>query len=587
MCCFSITMKWLQLPAFLFDPVIRVWNLRLAILLSVIYLYLVLPVVYEGGLEGFVFNRPSLLVSAPCIILIHHVLILFPCPLNGTAVMDLCIFGPELFFEIHQLYVFAHLLSRDSGSWRLILWMSISGMMLLLSVGAAMARVGTIVKDKHSFIRQRFVFLGGCRKTRPHYTLVRIFLGRAIARPLVRGESTAIAIARAIIVAVIALGVPTMAVYWILIAPTTAQIYTKFLGSQAVNDARLPLGPLSIFVLLPNSVIEPYPSLPSMLVNVTDNGERFFLCTTTNYTGELENEFVYVECPSPDLLPLVDIFKITILARIPKGNSVARSVQPIYVVVTCGTALRDLLTSHWIYSTGVLMFPDSHLVAGYTWIRRDQISPPYWGIPSPPSTLFTIDVNSIQPDTSVTDPELASLTLYQEETGFTRILADTVDATALTGISTFGGFWTFLDGAFAVFFGANVLYFMFGRRPMTALGIAHIFQRGALIRQWNQDFPAIRTEGGLPGSANAGIVAFIRDRLVDLDTDPRNETDIEAQNLEIEAKEQLTETFQHSSCVEDDVIVRPRSARGEIGYMLDELPLLDIDLGLRDNQNLR
>ncbi|KAJ7323195.1 hypothetical protein DFH08DRAFT_817774 [Mycena albidolilacea] len=59
------------------------------------------------------------------------------------------------------------------------------------------------------------------------------------------------------------------------------------------------------------------------------------------------------------------------------------------------------------------------------------------------------------------------------------------------------------------------------RRPLSALGVVHIFQRRALVRRWHEGFPTIHTEGGLPGSENAGIVAFIRERLVDLGEDPR------------------------------------------------------------------
>jgi hypothetical protein len=43
-----------------------------------------------------------------------------------------------------------------------------------------------------------------------------------------------------------------------------------------------------------------------------------------------------------------------------------------------------------------------------------------------------------------------------------KYLQDTTDASFLSGIATFGGFWTFLNGAFALLFGANVVYFMFG-----------------------------------------------------------------------------------------------------------------------------
>jgi hypothetical protein len=63
----------------------------------------------------------------------------------------------------------------------------------------------------------------------------------------------------------------------------------------------------------------------------------------------------------------------------------------------------------------------------------------------------------------------------------------------------------------------------------------HLLQRRALVRRWHEDFPAIYTEGGLPGSENAGIVAFVRERLVDLSEDPRESgqhpNDIEAQEL--------------------------------------------------------
>jgi hypothetical protein len=72
-----------------------------------------------------------------------------------------------------------------------------------------------------------------------------------------------------------------------------------------------------------------------------------------------------------------------------------------------------------------------------------------------------------------------------------------------------------------------------GRRPLSALGVAHVFQRRTLVRQWQDDFPAIHTEGGQPGSDSAGIVAFIRERLVDLGEDPRSsegKEDLEAQD---------------------------------------------------------
>jgi hypothetical protein len=44
----------------------------------------------------------------------------------------------------------------------------------------------------------------------------------------------------------------------------------------------------------------------------------------------------------------------------------------------------------------------------------------------------------------------------------TNVVQDYTDASILNGIATFGGFWTFMDSAFAILFGANILYFLCG-----------------------------------------------------------------------------------------------------------------------------
>jgi hypothetical protein len=43
-----------------------------------------------------------------------------------------------------------------------------------------------------------------------------------------------------------------------------------------------------------------------------------------------------------------------------------------------------------------------------------------------------------------------------------KLIQETMDDTPLSGIATFGGFWSFLNGAFAIIFGANIVYFLFG-----------------------------------------------------------------------------------------------------------------------------
>ncbi|KAJ7662363.1 hypothetical protein B0H17DRAFT_1144372 [Mycena rosella] len=86
-------------------------------------------------------------------------------------------------------------------------------------------------------------------------------------------------------------------------------------------------------------------------------------------------------------------------------------------------------------------------------------------------------------------------------------------------------------------FGANVLYFALGRCPLSVLGVIYILQGCKLICQWHADFPALQTEEGLPGSGSAGIVAFTRERLIDVSEYPHvqrdDPNDLEAQTAQM------------------------------------------------------
>lgn len=97
-----------------------------------------------------------------------------------------------------------------------------------------------------------------------------------------------------------------------------------------------------------------------------------------------------------------------------------------------------------------------------------------------------------------------------------------------------------------------------------------MFQRRRLVRQWHEDFPAIHTEGGLPGSESAGIVVFICERLVDLEEDSSpHEEDLEVQTSKVEgASEAGADTIGISS---------PPDPRPDARYIWDEIPLLDVE----------
>ncbi|KAJ7208551.1 hypothetical protein GGX14DRAFT_697974 [Mycena pura] len=226
------------------------------------------------------------------------------------------------------------------------------------------------------------------------------------------------------------------------------------------------------------------------------------------------------------------------------------------------------------------LLPGSHLFGLITWSARmlyrvaDSPYSPQWA--------YIPEINGLQQNLTVQPTgSVATLTLFQPSTRPTRYQQEATDVSVLSGISNLGGFWTFVNGAFTLLFGANIIYFGFGRRPLSALGVVHLFKRRSLVRQWHEDFPALHTEGGLPGSKSAGIVAFIRERLVDLGEGPRNghddTGDIEAQPLHHPTShpsdsELLARNNQEShekSAESLPVTYLSKNA----GYILEEIPL--------------
>lgn len=110
------------------------------------------------------------------------------------------------------------------------------------------------------------------------------------------------------------------------------------------------------------------------------------------------------------------------------------------------------------------------------------------------------------------------------------------------------------------------------------------------MQNWHEDFPEFRTEGGQPGSEGAGIVAFLRERLVYLEDDDESFApciDAEAQNSLSDAG--CTDSGPEK---EDGVVGRDSADYKSLnsqetsmtvgsmwkgGYRLDEIPLMDTD----------
>ncbi|KAJ6497354.1 hypothetical protein C8R45DRAFT_1093745 [Mycena sanguinolenta] len=224
------------------------------------------------------------------------------------------------------------------------------------------------------------------------------------------------------------------------------------------------------------------------------------------------------------------------------------STGPLGALASDSTQLQTNFDSVHLQipSDSVPVVPGSHLFGRLTWTQRETLSRPVFGVLTSSKPVFAAEIIGLQPypSASTTGTNGATLVLFHPYSKAIKLQQDSLDITPLSGFSTFGGLWTFVEGVFVLFFGANMMYFALGRRPLSALGLIHIFQRRALVRQWHDDFPSLRTEGGQPGSESAGIVAFIRERLIDID-----------QGAEMETKYDLqAQRSRSNSCSQEDLI---------------------------------
>ncbi|KAJ6568881.1 hypothetical protein B0H19DRAFT_1134143 [Mycena capillaripes] len=507
--------------ALLFHPHLRVYILRLLLLADVVLIVLLglsVPQVDNGDPDS-PNQGPSVLAGFVCAvtILVHHALVVFKWRMSGLAIVDLLAVLAEISILSYSRANYQDLgliITSQLITFDVVTFVHIFAIVeIVILVVSAVFRISTIMRTHEGFLRQRLVFLGCCTPSHPPYTPTSIFLNRSLARPLVRGESKLVIVARALVISCLGIIVPAFGLYSILLLPAQSEVYTKLIASSAlIEQSELP-------GLLEGQASLTLAQFNSSALNVTDVTMTKFgssnptQCLTT--VDSFDKSFLRVQCS----VGWLEINSMSISLSVspgPRGGALLY-MAPWYSDVGFINWL-DVQAFDPDYRT--LEVVPTVLLAGsarfgvITWTARRRR-----GLRS--AWQYEPEIMDLQTDPAVEllSPNSAVLTLYQASTSPRRIVEDVSDASVISGISSLGGFWTFVNGAFALVFGANIIYFAFGRKPLSALGVIHLFQRRGLIRQWHQDFPALHTEGGLPGSESAGIVAFIRERMVDV-TDP-------------------------------------------------------------------
>ncbi|KAJ7312563.1 hypothetical protein DFH08DRAFT_896721 [Mycena albidolilacea] len=537
--CSHLTMI---LTTILFHLVLRVYTLRLLLVATIS-----VAVVNGTGLYGRGITPYSYIFLGGIGICVHHILAIFKWRMRCLALLDLVVVVIEMAgccFIAFELLPIAPLV------------------LLFLSL---LFRIATVIKTKEGILMQRLAFLGCCAESKPPYTVLTILLNRSLARPLVRGESKYIIFARAFVLSAIGMGVPAFGIYATIIMPLNSVVSTRTMAANyGFGTGTLPgHAALSLY-----SVPTCYTCFNKVQVNATPLSD-------SNKT---------VDCPnSAECMVKHYIANISVSIVFDPG------VIEINVLPICMSDLNES-GGCGFWSVGIPLLPASRLFGHLIWSTRQSVSRP--GIAS--SFSYCPEIHALQQDPSTAatpGADTAMLTLRQPTQYHIKFFQDTADASPFSGIATLGGFWTFVNGTFALLFGANVIYFAFSRRSLSALGVVHLFQRRALVRRCHEDFPAIHTEGGLPGSQNAGIVAFIRERLVDLGEDPQASRQGENANDSHQSaaapSPQILLPGGHEHAGHENPEEENRFDKGSLdagearpGYILDDIPLLDAVPGL-------
>ncbi|KAJ7197923.1 hypothetical protein GGX14DRAFT_402240 [Mycena pura] len=370
-----------------------------------------------------------------------------------------------------------------------------------------------------------FDFFSGCDLQQSHYTPWRILFG--LREPLVsamnylityipRGESSVIIGIRTFVLFSLCFVIPAFGVYVMFLVPIGSQAMTRDVKiSQSWKSA-----PFTDDVSEQNiTIVLLYVGNTTSVANVTVGDQQG--CTDVNLSAWSPQ--ATATCP------------LWWSASMPGGIVLKANFTDSWGILYVKPGQGDPFDVD-TYTEPIPLIAGARLSAVLSRTNRKIFSKSALDILGLTTPLRTVMVNSVlllqQDPNPPNTTDTAILRLVQRTDTYpfipNRVVEDFTDASVLAGFATLGGFWTFMDGSFAILFGANLLYFLWRRKPLSAFGMVHVFQRRALMRNWNRDFPALHTEGGCPGSESAGIVAFIRERLIDLDDPVPKPTDPES-----------------------------------------------------------
>ncbi|KAJ7203111.1 hypothetical protein GGX14DRAFT_652603 [Mycena pura] len=571
----------LKLSNILFNSNARVYNLRLFLLADVVITVLVGMYLGPVRLAEVQVGRRLL-----CVVTLREVFMalirisiehsLFRLDMKGLAVIDLVL----VFFELGG---YAGGLNGDVNSTYDI----------ISNPGAGMATLATPIARLPGLVLIPTTMVVGIASLAisavfristilyPPYTVTSILLNRAVARPLVRGESKLIIFSRALVLSCLGVLIPAFGFYSIVILPMQEATYIKsimYLSSIPGPYLRFPFaqqfpprtGNASFYMYLLSDASS---SQVTSQIRVNAYGELI------DYNvNDHDSKYTTFNCSPPN----INAYEIIVQL----GDSVILYMPPWYSRPE--VLDNQVLGKDFTVPKPTVLLPGSRLFGLLTWTARIRLE----------SSLVNLDLDGIhycadrgqgweyqpkilglqQNPSDKTDDGTSHLTLLLMG-GPCQIFQEATDSSTLSGVTNLGGFWTFVNGAFALLFGANIIYFAFGHSLLSAWRISFNAKNSFTNHKWHEDFPALRTEGGLPGSESAGIVAFIRERLVDLDQPrPRDASEKYMGSTSLHGSDVLqaachAESLALHSSEESVESVPAEYLTKTAGYILEDIPL--------------
>ncbi|KAF7300908.1 Short-chain dehydrogenase/reductase family protein [Mycena kentingensis (nom. inval.)] len=500
-----------------FDARARVYNFRLLWLSAVCW-------TVSSFYNIFFFRSSLVALASGAFVIIHHSFSTLQWRARGMYLAHFCLLLFECVGMFYNAVDFARGALASGGVEMTTTFTIVSSISLCLTLLLSLVFTASTIAWRKNYIFAHWSLLGGCGEVVPPYTVKAIWLNRSLHQELVRGESRIIIWIRSLTLDCVVLALLASAAYFILISPATADLYLRTVVDPVERGASLWEFNTTLFVQSGLEVINRVnqswvDSIPAVAQSVAVDGESH--CSTA-LVDRVYPALVAVNCN----VTWGMISSVRVDIPLDGKYSAFVAVRPSDWDQTQGPSPYDVYDLSAQDPPPVLVLPGARLrawpswtlvsSAGAAWVSTPQIQahavidvrPQGFTWNSGARYSLRGDLVGLQPDPNPPNaPDTTGiLTIMNPSYMVARHLQVTQDSTVLSGLSSFGGLWTFVNGTFAMFFGANIVYFAFRRRPLSALGA---------------DFPEIYDEGGQPGTQRAGIIAFIRERLVDIGHGPR------------------------------------------------------------------